>query len=269
MNENEAQTPEMRAAEYVLGSLDANEHAKVESELAENSALQREVAYWEQRLGHLSLLQAPVEPPAQVWSQIQARTVARAVTQPQAHAQSQAQAAANDAPQKQPSSGLWIGFAVAASMAAFALATALFVGLQSDSVNPPGPVLTQTAAPVYASFIEDEKRNLAWLVTADSSPAQHLQVVAMGESYGETWADRSLELWLLAPGENPISLGLLPKEGVSNIPLPADVASKLAQAGNKDKPTKLAVSNEPLGGSPSGAPTGEVLFVVAVNQRES
>ncbi len=245
MDSHEPLTPELRAAEYVLGTLDATERAQVESDLPRDRDLAREVAYWEQRLGPLSLLQAPVEPPPDVWSQVSART----------------QPVVNDEPRRL-SSGLWIGFAVAASMAAFALAALMFVGLQ------PEPATNQASPPVYASLIEDQERNLSWLVTADSSPAQALQIVAMGDSYGKTWTDRSLELWLLAPGENPVSLGLLPKEGVSTIPVSADVASKLAQSNQSPEATKLAVSDEPLGGSPTGAPTGEVLYVVAVNQRK-
>lgn len=255
-------TPELRAAEYVLGTLEAAERAQVEKDMAYDADLAREVTYWEDRLGPLSLLDTAVEPPVDVWAQIQART----------------QPVANES--RGPGTGLWVGLTIAASMAAFALASLMFVGLQPDpgttAMNDGGTneaeqasLPVEPSAPIYASLIEDPKRDLAWLVTADSAPVQQLQIVAMGDSYDKTWADRSLELWLLAPGEQPVSLALLPKEGVSNVPVSKDLATMMAQSDTGSGATQLAVSNEPLGGSPTGAPTGEVLFVVALNQRKS
>lgn len=55
------------------------------------------------------------------------------------------------------------------------------------------------------------------------------------------------EVWLIAPDAAPVSLGLLPGDSLS-VPYPA------APAG-----WTLAVSLEPAGGSPTGAPTGPVL----------
>lgn len=234
-------TPELRAAEYVLGTLAPDECARFEAQMAQDDQVRREVAYWEQRLGTLGLAAPPVQPPPLVWTQVQART------RPAVPAK------------RNPNSGLWIGAAVAASMAAFALGVLMSVGLQ------PEPGVQSTPAPVYASLIQDDKRDLSWLVTADSKPANKLQIVAMGDSYGKAWAGRSLQLWLLAPGANPISLGLLPKEGVSNVKVAPEVATALTSSGAEG--LKLAVSNEPLGGSPTGAPTGEVLYVAALNQR--
>lgn len=239
MTESEQLTPELRAAEYVLGTLAPDECARLEAQMEQDDQVQREVAYWEQRLGALGLVPAPVEPPPLVWAQVRART------QPPAPVK------------RRSNTGVWIGFAIAASMAAFALATALSVGLQQK----PGA----ESAPVYASLIQDDKRGLSWLVTANSKPANRLQIVAMGDSYGKAWAGRSLELWLLAPDADPVSLGLLPKQGVSNVKVAPDVAAALAK--DDEKGLKLAVSNEPLGGSPTGAPTGKVLYVVALNQR--
>lgn len=240
MSAGEQQPHPMRAAEYVLGLLSAHEFAQLEKELPANPELASEVAYWEQRLAPLGLLQAPASPPNSVWPRIQSRI----------------QPAANSAQPARQDRGLWIGVAIAASMAAFVLASVLVLSLYSPSESTP---------PTYASLIQDEKRDLAWLITADAADVQALQVVTMGGSYGQTWPNRSLELWLLAPGDSPISLGLLPKEGTSNIPVSPEIAGKLRQI--RAATTKLAVSEEPLGGSPTGAPTGEVVFVAVLNKR--
>jgi anti-sigma-K factor RskA len=68
-------------------------------------------------------------------------------------------------------------------------------------------------------------------------------------------ATNSYELWMLPGGDAPpVSLGLLPAAGNRALPLDAQAHAVLAVT-----PT-LAVSLEPAGGSPTGAPTGPVLF---------
>jgi anti-sigma-K factor RskA len=60
--------------------------------------------------------------------------------------------------------------------------------------------------------------------------------------------DRDLELWALPPGESkPRSLGVLSPAG-------RQLASRLSEN------TRLLVSLEPKGGSPTGQPTGPVLY---------
>ena len=64
-------------------------------------------------------------------------------------------------------------------------------------------------------------------------------------------SDQSLELWALKKDGPPASLGVIAADrltAVNKRTLPKDIKG-------------LAVSLEPLGGSPTGAPTGPVLFV--------
>jgi anti-sigma-K factor RskA len=65
---------------------------------------------------------------------------------------------------------------------------------------------------------------------------------------------RSLELWALPRGGAPRSLGLVSSAERSNIKLAAVADRSLG-----DVPA-LAVSLEPPGGSPTGQPTGPVLY---------
>jgi anti-sigma-K factor RskA len=61
------------------------------------------------------------------------------------------------------------------------------------------------------------------------------------------------ELWMLpANGAAPVSLGLLPQQGEQILDWPEAAEGIVVAA--------LAVSLEPQGGSPTGAPTGPVLF---------
>lgn len=64
-------------------------------------------------------------------------------------------------------------------------------------------------------------------------------------------ADRSLELWAISPGGKPHSLGLLNTQQPTQLAL----AAKMPDAG-----FTLAISLEPHGGSPTGQPTGAVLY---------
>ena len=72
---------------------------------------------------------------------------------------------------------------------------------------------------------------------------------------------KAYELWALPRGGKPVSLGVLPAGGTLERVLSATQSSALAAA------DKLAVSLEPSGGSPSGAPTGPIVIVVSVPAR--
>jgi len=63
------------------------------------------------------------------------------------------------------------------------------------------------------------------------------------------------ELWALPKGAAPVSLGLLPASGASSRTLTSMQKQALALS------SQVAVSIEPLGGSPTGQPTGAVLYV--------
>jgi anti-sigma-K factor RskA len=69
---------------------------------------------------------------------------------------------------------------------------------------------------------------------------------------------QSYELWLIpAEGGAPVSLAVLGSLD-AKLTLPAQQAARLTRG------AKLAVSVEPAGGSPTGAPTGPVLFAGAI-----
>ncbi|MDX3926575.1 MAG: anti-sigma factor [Shinella sp.] len=65
--------------------------------------------------------------------------------------------------------------------------------------------------------------------------------------------DKSLELWLSDDGKPPVSLGLLSPAGESTVLVPQRMRAKIS-AGDA-----LSVTAEPLGGSPTGAATGQVI----------
>ena len=69
---------------------------------------------------------------------------------------------------------------------------------------------------------------------------------------------RARELWALPEGGAPVSLGLMPASGEVRLALDSRQRAALKAAAN------IAVSDEPAGGSPTGAPTGDVLYIAAI-----
>ena len=69
---------------------------------------------------------------------------------------------------------------------------------------------------------------------------------------------KSLELWALPPDAAPVSLGLMPASGQLRLALDDRQRAAIGLAAN------VAVSEEPPGGSPTGAPTGPVLYVAPI-----
>jgi len=212
------------AGEYVLGVLDDTDASEVAGALATNFALRRAVAFWEERLHPLSELAAPVEPPFGVWEAIAAR-----ITGP---------APKPAAPLLWDNLLLWrwstSGFAAAAAILALWIA-----------VTPAtGPSLVAVLHP-------PQQDQASWVATADRSG-----LVVRAVSAATAPSERVFELWAIAPGTaRPRSLGVIPANGELKLsPLPPDLRDG----------TTLAISVEPLGGSPTQQPTGPVVFVGTV-----
>lgn len=71
---------------------------------------------------------------------------------------------------------------------------------------------------------------------------------------GAAASGRDLELWLIARDDAPVSLGVLPDEERGVLPVPDTLRDRFAGSA-------IAISDEPEGGSPTGAPTGDILAV--------
>ncbi len=126
------------------------------------------------------------------------------------------------------------------AMASVLLVVNLFLVLTPDPTVP--PVIERLAV------IQNEQARTLWLI---EQREQQLKVAAVGAI--EPLVDQDYQLWMLpADGTAPISLGLLPQQGEVLLTLNAQIDLSLVSA--------LAVSREPLGGSPLAIPTGPVLF---------
>ena len=124
------------------------------------------------------------------------------------------------------------------SALACSLLIALSVGLlyNRDNVQYKATLLSGTAQPALG--IEAH---------ADYLNVRPLELAAVDTG-------RSLQLWAIPVEGKPVSLGLIPRDGDGRIVL-SQSQQRLIKV-----PVVLAVSLEPQGGSPTGQPTGPVLY---------
>ena len=215
------------AAGYVIGTMRAGARRRFEVLLPAHPALRAAERAWQDRLMPLTLAIKPEQPSAEVWRRIETRLFGQ---------QAQAQAA--------PvvwwrQLGFWRGFSALAGVATVSLA----VLLANPGATPP-PVLvvlmpTNPADPnlVAASFVASISGDGRALVT---KPLMNVSLQA----------DRSFELWSIPTAGKPRSLGVISASGRSVVNPKKELAGAEA----------LAVTLEPVGGSPSGQPTGPVVF---------
>ena len=223
--------PELRerlAAEYALGTLRGRARDRLRRWMREDAALARAVAEWEARLSPLAQAVPPVRAPARVWNEIEARI-----------------GAVRAAGDWWDRVGFWrpLGILASGAMAALLAAVALLPVGQA----PPSELVPAA----YIAVLSDPKTQRAVLVATAARQDARLSVKALDPAI--LVAGGSLELWAVPKRGGPKSLGLLEAEHAS-----------LKLAGNADRALGdvplLAVSLEPRGGSPTGAPTGPVLY---------
>lgn len=211
------------AGEYVLGTLRGRARARFERAARTDPALSDALRRWEERLLPLAEALPAVQPPERVWRAIQSRV----------GAQHGARASLGS------NLGLWRGVAIAALVAVVALTIAL---LNPGAERAPGTLVAVLSG-------SDAK---AVLVASADRFGRYLTIKAIARI--DVPADRSLQLWMLPGTGNPRSLGVIDTTAAVRVVLSAPAGQAL-----RDIP-KLAVSLEPRGGSPTGRPTGPVLY---------
>jgi anti-sigma-K factor RskA len=188
------------------------------------------VSEWETRLSPLTDAVPAIEPPARVWQAIKTRLkFGQAVR-----------------------SGFWesLSFWRVSSFASALLAVALIV-----MVAVPKP-----ETPVDAGRMVVVMNDLATkkpAMTASWEPGRRgsrtLRIRVMG--HAEMAPNTAWELWMLPGGDQkPVSLGLITTHETQVMKIPEALAAGL------DLAQGLAMSVEPAGGSPTGQPTGPVLY---------
>jgi anti-sigma-K factor RskA len=227
----------LRYAEYVLGVLDADLRAEVAREVETSGEAATAVALWQRRLMPLTDTIADVTPASYVWARIH-------------------HALGLDSPTRiQPkSSGLWNNLALWhwLGLGASAVAVALLL-LVSLPRTVPTPAVVN--ASYMAATIKQDDGSTGWTATMDPQRGRMVVVPATPLAFE---AGRAPELWLIPAGGKPIPVGMITHDKPTTIALDAALVAQLG-------PTALlAVSVEPIGGSPTGQPTGAVVAKGAI-----
>ena len=222
---------EILAAEYVLGTLHADERTLFASVLAQDAEAQAAVAAWEARLTALSVAVAEVAPPRAVWERIQS---ALSPAEPFRVIEGGGE---EPAAALRRSLGRWRAGALAAG--ALAAGLAIFV-VDRELIRHPG------VQPSYVAVVNRGGEQPALVIRVDlASGNVYVRPLAV-----EAPAGKSLELWYIGAGKAPKSMGVVGANAIK-IPLPAGLSPEKAT---------FAVTVEPPGGSPTGDPTGPVVY---------
>lgn len=212
------------AADYVLGTLRGPARRRFEALIPAHPALRNAVQGWQTRLGVLSADIQPVTPSAQVWERIQQQLFG-----------DQGKASPVRWWQR---AGLWQGWAAMATVAAVTLALLL---------SQPAP--TQAPIVVVLDSTDTSAQRPAQFVASVSGDGRSLVLKPLAGT--SVTPQQALELWALPAQGAPRSLGLVS----------AEQATTVQRAALLKDTTAFAISVEPKGGSPTGAPTGPVVSV--------
>jgi anti-sigma-K factor RskA len=230
--ERPAERLAMLADEYVVGTLTGRARRRFERALATSAQARVVTRSAEDRLLALDERLPVAQPSPATWRAIEQRLFDTASTVP-----ARARAA-------------WSSWrlALAIALVGFAIGIGWLV------------YRSEVPAGVDVARVQTTEGAALWTLTTDRARSR-LTVRASGAVRAR--ADHDYELWALPAGAGPVSLGLLPVSGRSERVL------NEAQRAALGRSPKVAVSLEPAGGSPTGAPTGPVLYVADVQLARS
>jgi anti-sigma-K factor RskA len=316
------------AAEYVLGTLSAEERDQAEALISLDTGFATSVRQWERRLGELNVMVEAVEPRPEVWDKIKA-SIAPAPASEEVAALPRAEGLATETPSPaavldsrlleaaaeirpptpevrtpppeakmpppEPPAELasqlppvvaaprkiersaeviylarrvrrWRRFsaavgAIAALLAVYVAVWQFAPELVPAQLRPPGAgmLARHEAAPGagraqqdrLVAVLQHEPTAPAFLLTVDT---QNRTLVVRRVAAAQE-AGRSYEVWLISSRfSSPRSLGIVGNGDFTQHALPANYDIDTLRSAS------YAVSLEPAGGSPSGVPTGPVLF---------
>lgn len=273
---------ERLAAAHALGTLRGAARRRFETLARREPRIRATALIWQGRLSGLVELPPAVAPSPEVWRRIE-RQVSLQIDHENAAIAGTAVPAPRPtapAPSESPDTRRWpgwafwrgagLGGALAAGLAALLVANLRqdidqqVAQLQRDNqaqvVRAESAIaqLANTQRVEYVAVLADDKSSASILVTFDPT-SRRLTLKRVG-AFQEA-QDKSLQLWVIAPGSGPRSLGVLGNDAVMRL---------TAQEGDVSDTPTLAISLEPKGGvDGSKGPTGPVLFKGAVLKTSS
>ncbi len=214
---------DLLAAEFVLGGLPVAAQAELARRVERDAAFARLVAEWEERLAPIAEGFVPADLPPAVKRALDLRLFGQA-------------------PVRQ---GLWSSLAFWRGLAGAATA-ALLIAVTLPQTRPALP------SERLAASLTAEGSSVTYLVLYDSATGS----VSLAHMSGDPVEGRDFQLWIARGAEAPISLGVIPAAVSTRVPVTSEQIRALMTSA-----AHMAISLEPLGGSPTGQPTGPVLAV--------
>jgi anti-sigma-K factor RskA len=267
------------AAEYALGTLDADERAQVETMMSADKDFTAVVVAWEHKLGALNQMVAAVEPRPELWEKIRAAVAHSQQSQspivlpetpsafaPGAIAEEPRVAADNTSNviQFNASARRWRAVATATSAIAAALVVMIGVGVSTPDLLPDSmrprvktqvaevrPQAAPKAAGQYVAVLQKDGGGPAFILTVDEA-TRNFTVRKVGAS---AEPGSSYELWLISDKlGKPRSLGVIGNSDFTSRPVLASYDADTV------KSATYAVTVEQAGGSPDGNPHSTPIF---------
>ncbi len=265
------------AAEYALGTLDADERTQVETMMSVDQDFLAMVDAWERKLGVLNQMVGLVEPRPEVWEKIrtaaglsesQAPIVLPQAPPPAAAARTDQPVAAVDTAkviEMSASIRRWRTIATFTTAVAAALAALIAVGAYQPELLPEGlrPRLrTQVAEVKTPAVWTPSAQYVAVLQKDGGAPAFILTVDAATKNFTVRKVDaapepgKSFELWLISDKlPKPRSLGVVGSSDFTARPVLTSYDTDTINAAT------YAVTIEQAGGSPDGNPHSTPVYV--------
>ncbi len=213
-------------AEYALGLLSAEEHARVAARLRREPALARELNIWTSRLASLDTEFTEVAPPATVLGRVETRLFG--------------------APAATGLAGWWNSLTLWRGLAGAALAVAVV----AVGINIAQPRLSpQDMASQLVAALKAEGSDVSFVALYNPATGS-VRLTALS---GAPVPEKDFELWAIEGENAPISMGVIPIDVRSEVKLP-DAALKGFGEG-----AVLAITLEQKGGSPDGTPRGPIV----------
>jgi anti-sigma-K factor RskA len=264
------------AAEYALGTLDADERAQVEAMMSIDKDFTAMVDAWEHKLGVLNQMVGSVEPRAEVWDNIraaiglaepQAPLVLPQPSPPPVAAEVAEPAAVVDnsnvirlaARARRWRNVATLTSAIAACLVAMISLQIYQPDLLPESIRPkPLKQLVEAKSPAapaassqYVAVLQKDGSSPAFILTVDGA-TKNFTVRKVGAS---AEPGKSFELWLISDKlPRPRSLGVIDSSNFTARPV---LSSYDADTIND---ATYAITLEQAGGSPDGKPTSAPIF---------
>jgi anti-sigma-K factor RskA len=264
------------AAEYALGTLDAEERAQAETMMSVDKEFAAMVDAWATKLGALNQMVGSVEPSPEVWEKIKvaaglsgaqmplvlpeaAPPPAEPVVAETAPVAATGNVVAFPAPVRRWRTIATAMSAIAAALIALVVTQVVRPDLLPDGIRPkPRTQVVEVKTPPppapaqYVAVLQKDGGSPAFILTVDGA-TRNFTVRKVGDTAPEP--GKSFELWVISDRLGaPRSLGVIGDGDFTTRPALASYDPSIV------KTATYAVTVEPSGGSPNGKPSAAPVF---------